>query len=203
MRGRATSCSRPSSASSDPGDPVPPLEHLVAEAAHPVPYVCRREWVARDDGGRLAGWARVEWMDTAANREHAKVRVEVPARLRRQGVGSRLLDTVTQHAGTAGRSLLGFATSEASDAELFLRARGAHKGQVFRISHLRVADVDPALLTGWVGRARERASGYSLVGWEDPCPPEQLERFTEVIHVMNTAPAADHPHAENPSRSDS
>jgi GNAT superfamily N-acetyltransferase len=44
------------------------------------------------------------------------------------------------------------------------------------------------MLEEWVARAKERASEYSLIGFDDVCPEEWLEQYVAVNDVMNTAP---------------
>jgi GNAT superfamily N-acetyltransferase len=78
-----------------------------------------------------------------------------------------------------------------SEGAAGVRALGAEVGLIERISRLRTAEVDRALLDHWIARAPERAAGYSLVGWDDRCPDELLERFAAVTGVMNTAPRGD------------
>jgi mycothiol synthase len=174
----------------DPGDPVPPLEFLRSALEHRAPPEHKREWVVRE-GGEIVGWASLGWAEWIANRDKAEGRIEVRSDRRRRGVGSALLAAVVDGAVAAGCTLLGFTTRDGTAGQPFLAARGAETRQPIRISHLRIAEVDRALLNDWVGRASERAGRYSLVGWDDPCPEEELERFTEVVHVMNTAPLDD------------
>jgi GNAT superfamily N-acetyltransferase len=47
------------------------------------------------------------------------------------------------------------------------------------------------MLEEWVTRAKDRASDYSLVGYDDVCPDDMLEAFCKVTDVMNTAPRED------------
>ncbi|HEX7166609.1 MAG TPA: hypothetical protein VF230_06485, partial [Acidimicrobiales bacterium] len=51
--------------------------------------------------------------------------------------------------------------------------------------------VDRDMLEQWVARAKERATDYSLVAFDDRCPDELLERFVDLTMVMNTAPRDD------------
>ena len=68
---------------------------------------------------------------------------------------------------------------------------GAVRGSVERKSRMVLADVDRAMLEGWVAKARERAQGYSLLAWDGPVPEEYLERYVQLTMVMNTAPRDD------------
>jgi mycothiol synthase len=173
-----------------PGDPVMPLEHMRVATQNLWAWERQREWVVWD-GDALLGWARLELEDLDTNEDQASFRIEVEPAARRRGVASRLLETVARSALDEKRTTLGAATFDGSAGEPFLSAMGGTKRQPFRVSLCRIADVDVDMLRGWVKRASERAGGYSMVGWDDPCPDDLLEAFTEVAHVMNTAPLDD------------
>ena len=174
-----------------PGEALPPVEHLRACALHQPFYAREHEWVVWADDGQLAGWGRLEVEYVASNRELADFSIEVHPEHRRRGIGSALLETVIDAARSDGRTLLGAHSWEGTPAEQFLAHAGAENRQVFRQSRLQVSDIDSVMLQEWVDRAEERAAGYSLVGWDEPCPEEHLEAFTDVVHVMNTAPLDD------------
>ncbi len=40
----------------------------------------------------------------------------------------------------------------------------------------------------WIQRAGERAADYELLSWNTVVPEEHLEAYTDLVHVMNTAP---------------
>ena len=174
-----------------PGDTAPPLEHLRASALQLPFFEKVQEWAVWADDGRMAGWGRLDLEYTGSNRGLADFKLEVHPDHRRQGVGSVLLETMVDAARQDGRTVLGTAAYEGTAGEPFLLQAGAANNQAFRQSRLRLPELDVALLQEWVDRAAERAAGYSLVGWDDPCPDEHLDAFTEVMHVMNTAPLDD------------
>ena len=174
-----------------PGEALPPVEHLRACALEQPFYAREQEWAVWSDDGQMGAWGRLELEYVASNRELADFSIEVHPDHRRVGLGSALLETIVDGAREDGRTLLGAVSWEGTPAEPFLAHAGAEKRQVFRQSRLQVADVDPEMLQAWIDRAAERATGYSLVGWDEPCPDEHLEAFTEVVHVMNTAPLDD------------
>jgi GNAT superfamily N-acetyltransferase len=174
----------------NPGDPVAPLEHLRLAALNPWKYERTQAWAAWDEDV-LLGWAQLQLEDLSTNQDQAEFRIEVDPAARRRGVGSRLLEVVARAALAEGRTTLGATTFDGHPGEPFLTAVGAEKRQPFRLSLCRIGDVDVDMLRAWVARAAERAAGYTLVGWDDPCPEDLLEAFTDVIHVMNTAPLDD------------
>lgn len=174
----------------NPDMPVPPLEHYQRLAANLSFFERRSEWAVWD-GPRMAGWGRLEIEDTESNRDQARFRIEVDPAARRRGIARRLLAEISATARRESRTTLGGTSRAGTAGERFLSAVGAEKRQEFRISRMETAAVDRAMLRSWVDRAAERAGGYSLVGWDDPCPEERLEGFTDVVHVMNTAPLDD------------
>jgi GNAT superfamily N-acetyltransferase len=174
----------------EPGDPIPSLDAVRLEAQYPVPWTRRQEWVVLD-GDRVAGWARLELEDLDTNRHLAECKIEVARSDRRRGIGTQLLDAVGSAAREDGRTVLGTVASQGAAAEPFLAAVGGQNRQVFRVSRMQMAELDVDLMRAWVDGANERASGYTLVGWDDPCPPEYADAFSEVVDVMNTAPLDD------------
>ncbi|MEY2476862.1 MAG: hypothetical protein QOG87_2177 [Actinomycetota bacterium] len=174
-----------------PGDAVPPVEHLRASSVHLPFFQRKQEWAVWADDGRMLGWACLDLEYTNSNRHTAECKVEVDTEHRRRGIGTGLLELVTDAARGDDRSNLDFVAYEGTPAEPFLSQAGAENRQVFRHSRLQLDELDRAMLQEWVDRAAERAAGYSLVAWDDPTPEEHLEAFTEVVHVMNTAPLDD------------
>jgi GNAT superfamily N-acetyltransferase len=174
----------------DPGDPVPPLDAMRLAARYPHPWSRVAEW-AVIEGPAMIGWAQLELEDLDTNRHLAECRIEVAATHRRAGIGTMLLRTVCDAARQDGRTVMGTVAREGTAGEQFLRAVGAENRQVFRVSRMQVADIDVDLMRAWVDQAKERASGYTLIGWDDPCPPEHADAFSDVVDVMNTAPLDD------------
>ena len=112
----------------------------------------------------------------------------VPA-ARRQGIGSRLLAAAQDYARDHGRNRLRTSTVEGDcAATAFVRRAGGQPGLVNAQSRCPTATLDRAQLRGWVERAAERATGYSLVSFDGVCPDDHLDAFVAVIPVMNTAP---------------
>jgi mycothiol synthase len=173
-----------------PGEPVAPLEHTVAELRHLNPYRIRRAWVVRHGGkrGPIAAFAWSSYDDVPENRHHAAVSVAVDPAVRGLGLGSALLGRAVEAARAWGCTILDLTARVGGPGDPFLRAIGAERRLVARRSRARTADIDRALLEGWVRRNGERAAGYSLVAWDGPCPDELLGPFVELKGVMNTAP---------------
>jgi mycothiol synthase len=168
----------------------PPVE--VAEEADDLrirpSFEDRWLWVARGPGGALLGRMSLVVEHREENQHLAGALLVVRPEARRQGIGRRLLDAAADRARTAGRTTLMGWSAAGGDGAAAARALGAEPALVERISRLRTAEVDRALLERWVVRAPERAAGYSLVAWDGPCPDDLLERFASIMAVMNTAP---------------
>lgn len=110
---------------------------------------------------------------------------------RREGIGSRLLDAALERVRAEGRSRLGTLAVTADVAgQNFGERFNGRAGLVIEQSRCPTVALDPLLLRAWIGRASERASGYSLVGFDGVCPEELLSSFAAVIPIMNTAPRA-------------
>ena len=108
---------------------------------------------------------------------------------RRRGIGTALLERIVAIAKDAGRTLvIGGHPDDHEAGRAFAAAKGAAPGHVERQSRLSLAEVDRGLMKDWIGRAGERAGGYSIVAFDDRCPDELLDSFVRMMRVMNTAP---------------
>ena len=145
-------------------------------------------WAARDPDGRLLGRATL-WIEHRDENQHfAELWLVVRPEARRRGIGRRLLEAAVERAREKGRTTLMGMPVAGPEGAAAARALGAEVALVNRISRLRTADLNRALLEAWVARAGERAAGYSLVAFDDDCPDELLEQFAALMAVMNTAP---------------
>lgn len=173
-------------------DNVRPYAESMARQLHPGARVAYH-WVMWDDAReQVVGESRLMWWKTSDDLSVADFDVMVRPDLRRQGLAARLLGPVLEKARMEGRTLLGGESVGGHESgAAFLAWLGAEQRMVSRRSLLRTADVDRELLRSWVGRAPERATGYSLVGWRGPCPDELLGEYVCVKEVMNTAPKED------------
>ncbi|MCA1843291.1 MAG: GNAT family N-acetyltransferase [Actinobacteria bacterium] len=173
-----------------PDEPVAPLAHTVATHRHVLPFRVQKGWVVRQGGksGEIAAWCGASYADVPENRSHAYVWLAVHPELRGLGLGSALLDQAYRAARRWGCTVVDIEARVGGAGEPFLRSIGAERRLIARHSRCRTAEIDRDLLEGWVRRSGERAAGYSLVGWDGPCPDELLEPFVALKGVMNTAP---------------
>lgn len=172
-------------------DPVDPFDHWRKELLGAPSWRKHHRWVARGADSAIDGLATLTLGYTETNRHIADVGIYVRPERRGQGIARAVLVPALEAAAGDGRTLLNLGGPDGSVASSFAEAMGAEKRSVERKSRMVLADVDRAMLEGWVERARERAEGYSLLAWDGPCPDEYLERFVQLSMVMNTAPKDD------------
>ena len=174
-----------------PGEEPSPFEGWLADERRLDSFLEMVRFAAFDDGtGQPVGYGRVE-LDRDANTHVGWVSVVVAEGRRRRGVGSALLRALVDVAADDGRVSIGANADEGSPGEAFLGGLGLSRRNVAHQSRLPMDAVDVAMLDEWVGRAAERASGYSLRGWDGPTPDEVVEDFAVAHDVMNSAPRGD------------
>jgi hypothetical protein len=59
------------------------------------------------------------------------------------------------------------------------------------MNHLPLAEVDRPMLERWVAEAATRSADYELIGWDGAVRDEDMERWLDLVLVMNTAPRDD------------
>lgn len=180
---------------------APALWHHV-EGDEPLPF---DEWLAEerkrrtivdtlhvvaDVAGDVVGHGFVE-LDPEGNTHLAWIQLAVAADHRRRGIARRLVGHLADLAAVDGRTSIGGGADEGSAGEPFLAGLGLTHRQTVHLNRLQVADLDRALLDGWVDRAAERAAGFRLLAWDGPTPDEHAEAFAACTEVMNTAPLGD------------
>jgi mycothiol synthase len=173
-----------------PGEAPIPLSELHASIVHAPAHRQTLSLVAVD-GDQPVG-AVMLVVDDVQGRQHGWLRLlYVTPRHRRRGIGSRLLAATRDKARSTGRSRLQV-WSLAADraAEGFAHRHNGQKALEVEQNRCLTAELDRALLGGWVERAGERAGDYTLVAFDGVCPHEHLDAFAAVIPVMNTAPRA-------------
>ena len=148
---------------------------------------------ARDERGGLVGAAR-----TSIDPEHDEnpdilfANVSVLAGHRRAGLGTELLGRLVGIADAEGRTrIIGSTNGLRPEGAAFAEAAGATVKSRAHQNRLLTAKADRALLEGWVGEAATRSADYELLAWDGPVPEDDLQRWIELVLVMNTAPRDD------------
>jgi mycothiol synthase len=170
-----------------PEDPVPVWEQLIERQQRRASWY-HRHYFAAWDGDQPVGLASAEWETGESNLELGGFDVTVTPEARRNGIGRRLAASAISLLAENGRTSVYAGTWEGSPGEGFLSALGMAPKLRERKSRCYVKDIDIAMLEAWVDGAVAREEGYSLLTWDGAAPDEYVERFAEIIHIMNTAP---------------
>jgi GNAT superfamily N-acetyltransferase len=174
-----------------PEDPPTPLEVIARQLrAHP-PGQWRALFLARERGGRLAGYgttsrnlkdtenAHIRWSDMAVKPEH-----------RRRGLGRALFAHVVASLSGQGDNLV--LVSETSDrvpsGEAFARAIGAKAGLPMKMNQLDLTRVDRATVAKW---SRAAPNGYRLERIDDRVPGEFVKPYIHASEGINDMPRGD------------
>jgi mycothiol synthase len=172
-----------------PGEPDTPAAELAADLANVPPHRHLAIGMA-SDAGQSVGTVRLVLSDTTGNEDLAEIDYLVVRPERRGGgIGRALVRAVGER--TARPRIRAYVPVGHAGGMGFAAAVGATPGIVERQNRVRIAALDRQMLEGWVRQAPHRAHGYSLVGFDGPCPEELLAGFAEVSGVMNTAPRSD------------
>jgi GNAT superfamily N-acetyltransferase len=137
--------------------------------------------------GSVAGWYRLELPDLE-NRDRAELLIVVDPAARRHGLGQDLLRHAAQRAAAAGRSVLGGGVRDGSAGDAFAAAAGAKPGMGEVLRRLDLRTVPAAKFAGLRAEATAAATGYSLIRWTGPTPPEYLESLARVLNAFADAP---------------
>ena len=161
-------------------------EHI--ERQRTRPSWSHREFVVAWDGDDPVGVAAADWETGESNLDLGGFDVVVRRDMRRNGIGRRLAAAAVQVLAANGRTNLHAGSWEGGPGEPFLAALGMESRLRERKSRCYIKDVDAQMLDDWVEGAVARRNGYSLLTWDGSAPDDCVERFAEIIHIMNTAP---------------
>ena len=172
--------------------PHSPADHIAQVRALPERLRMWSFW-ARDAAGTLVGAAR-----TSVDPEHDDdpdllwTSISVLAGHRRRGLGIELLRRLVDVAEAEDRTrLLGATSGLRPEGAAFAEAAGAVVKSRAHQNRLLTAKADRAQLERWVADAAIRSSEYELVAWDGPVPEEHVDRWVQLVLVMNTAPRDD------------
>lgn len=170
-----------------PDEPEYPASELAFELSA-APQIVETRLALGVDGGDVLGGA-LQRLPLNQRLSSWLAWLYVTPGARSDGAREVLFNAVADAARSDGRSRLGWKTPAADGAAgEFSHATGAVADERLEHNRLATADVDRSLLVHWIERAHERASEYSLVGWDGPCPEELLESFTRLQATMDDAP---------------
>jgi GNAT superfamily N-acetyltransferase len=146
--------------------------------------------VARDESGRVVGWAGAE-LSYWDNLDSAFLEATVHPAARRQGAGTALLDAVTDFCSSRRRTNLISATWIDNPAESFLTGRGFVRAIRNVQRRLDVGALDWSALEATHDEALKAAHEYELVALVGPTPDDMLESMVAVWAAINDAPLDD------------
>ncbi len=174
-----------------PGDPQMPAERQILNWRHTVDDHLFDRWIMRDDAGEIVGVA-VAWRNRTQNLQNGLVRVHIREDVRRQGLAAKLAQPALDILEEDKRTRVETDCAIGSPAEAWLEGLGLKMVYVDRVSRLLAQEVDHGLMRSWIERASERASDYELQYHENLAGAEIVEKYTELLYQMNTAPLDDY-----------
>lgn len=179
-------------AETDPDDPPTPVSMTAAAARAIPPVIWLREFWARASDGALVATAETSYMRTEENRHVLDAVISVLPDRRGRGLARELLRRVLDTAEAEGRTtIIGSSTDRVPASIAFAERVGAELALRQHVNRLLLADLDPALVQGWVDDGPRRAPGYSLLAFDGRYPDEWLEQIAAVGNLLNDAPRDD------------
>lgn len=173
-----------------PDDPPVPVEKRIVDWGMSFARFPARRWALRADG-RLVAVAVTQY-DTEENLTNGTARVSVHPEHRGKGYARLLATTALDHLGEMGRTRVDTWIVEGSTAEALAEKLGLEAVLVERRSRLLIDELDLGLMRAWIERASQRASDYELVAMTAPFPEESLQRYCDMMYIMNSAPLEDY-----------
>ena len=172
-----------------PGDLVTPFEqHRAKWQAPGGSHRKERRWAALEGDDVVGACHVVTWVD---HHDSGLLVVGVRKPARRRGIGSDLVRLGLRWLEAEGRSKVIIDLPDGSPAEEALKRLGLKSVLGEKISQLMISDIDWDLMDLWINRAGERAGDYDLLFLDTPLPDEHLEKWSEIMMAMNTAPLED------------
>jgi len=175
---------------SDPDDPPRPLEEELQGFRNIPDLLDVLVWLAWDPSGAdIIAMGELEIWNTPDNQHLAQFEIDVHPDQRLQGLGKRLLRSVTAEVQRRDRRLMMTGTNDRVLAGAALMQRlGAQPGLEARTNQLRLAELDRDLLRRWLDVPDETRARFSLGFWDGPYPEEQMPGVVELYEITNDAP---------------
>lgn len=174
-----------------PEDPPWPAEEDKRRLQFRNPAKDDTAWIAVDThAGRVVGLGTADILLTGDNPHVLWFDISVLPEFRRQGIGTRLLSCIADHARTRGRGLLTVEChDQAPGGPAFLARIGAVQGLQEAINQVALADVDTALVNKWLELGAGLAADFEIGLWDRPYPDDRLQDVAVLLQeVANDAP---------------
>ncbi|MCH7581182.1 MAG: GNAT family N-acetyltransferase [Acidobacteria bacterium] len=172
-----------------PDDPPTPFEHRLAIWRFIPEHNDIRRWILREDN-EIAGAALVV-MNKHEDLNNGFVRIHVRPESRKRGHAIRLAFPVLETLEANERGSVITDVRDGSSWEPKLKEIGLKKAFEDKTSRLLVEDIDWSLMDSWIERAAERAGEYDLLLLRTPIEERYLQKWCDLMLVMNTAPKED------------
>ncbi len=172
-----------------PDDPPKPFEVMAGDwrvipSNQEVP-----RWLAWEDNEIVA--VAVAFVNLVENLDNGYARIAVRPQHRGRGLARRLATPVLDWLEDRSRWRLATSMKEGAPWEALAERAGLKRVYTDQTSRLYLADVDWEMMDAWIDRAAARAGDYELFYWEPPIPEELIEKYCDMVAIMNTAPRED------------
>ncbi len=172
-----------------PDDPPTPFEHRLALWRFGFEHNDIRRWILREEG-EIAGVAMVV-MKKHEDLSNGFATIHIRPTSRRRGLANRLADPVLETLEANDRTSMITDVVADSAWETRLARLGMRKAFRNRTSRLIIKDIDWDLMDSWISRAAQRAGDYELAFLTTPIEELHLQKWCDLMLVMNTAPKED------------
>jgi GNAT superfamily N-acetyltransferase len=144
-------------------------------------------YIPGTEPGSVIGWYRLGLPDLE-NLDHAGLHIVIHPDQRRRGLGRALLRHGAERAAATGRSVLGGEVPDDSAGDAFATAIGAKPGMAAALRRLDLRTAPAGKFARLHAEAAAAATGYSLVRWTGPTPPEYQAGMAGVLNAYADAP---------------
>jgi len=184
-------CSNQIKAERLPDDPPTPLEESIQGLKNIPDYLGVQFWTARAEDADIIAYGMV-YYSLEDNLHMGQFGIYVTAPYRRKGLGKAFLSRIVKVAQAQNRRLLIASTNGRVPAgEAFMTRMGARKGLTGHTNQLAIAELDRALISRWIVRAKERAGGFEIGVWEGRYPEEEIDAIVNLHQLLNQQPFED------------
>ena len=176
-----------------PDDPPVPLEETIKNLQSIPSFIDLRLWAFWDlEKSEIAALGNVALLRLEENKHMAQFEISVLPECRHQGLGRRLLQEIMETAREDHRRLLFTETVDRiPEGEAFMKRIGAQKGLETHTNQLRIADLDPGLLSEWLVKGKEHLDEFEIGLWEGAYPEEKIQAIADLCDLTNQQPFGD------------
>ena len=176
-----------------PEDPPIPRDETIGNLQSIPPYADLRIWAAwNPEKSEIVAVGNIVLLRMEENKHLAQFEISVLPEYRRQGLGRRLLQEITETARKDHRRLLMTDTVDRiPGGEAFMERIGARKGLETHTNQLRIAELDLGLLKEWLGHGQKHQDEFEIGLWEGSYPEANILAIAELFDLTNQQPLGD------------